>query len=166
MTSARGCVLLQISSCHTPSGLCTLCLTCSLAVLSILKMSVWQQTWEFMLAGNSISLSLTSHTIRRERKGLVTLQPLSCYHGRNLMWPIRSAFFVDRIMSWSTVTSQQLVDVSIYYLIAMVNNCIPRRQLDSCSMIRPFISLRRVWLVRLHLTYKYLRTNLVTNMKR
>jgi len=25
-----------------------------------------------------------------ERKGLVTLQPSSCPHGRNLMWPIGS----------------------------------------------------------------------------
>ena len=37
-----------------------------------------------------------------------------------------------------------------YYLTAMVNNCVPRRQLGTCSMTRPFLSLRRVWLVRLH----------------
>ena len=29
--------------------------------------------------------SLTNHTLRRERKDLVTLQPLSCPHSRNLM---------------------------------------------------------------------------------
>ena len=44
-------------------------------------------------------ISLASHTLRRERKSLVTLQPSSCPHGRDLMWPIRSALFVhvDRI---------------------------------------------------------------------
>ena len=30
-----------------------------------------------------------------------------------------------------------------YYLTAMVNNCVPRRQLGSCSVTRPFLSLRR-----------------------
>ena len=39
---------------------------------------------------------LASHTLRRERKGLVTLQPSSCRHDRNLMCPIRSALFEDR----------------------------------------------------------------------
>ena len=38
--------------------------------------------------------SLASHTLRRERKGLVTLQPLSCPHDKILLWPIRSALFV------------------------------------------------------------------------
>ena len=42
-------------------------------------------------------LNLASHTFRRERKGLVTLQPSSCRHDRNLSGPIRSALFVDRI---------------------------------------------------------------------
>ena len=36
-------------------------------------------------------------SIHRERNGLVMVQPSSCCHGRNLMWPIRSALFVDRI---------------------------------------------------------------------
>ena len=36
-----------------------------------------------------------------------------------------------------------------YYLTVMVDNCVPRRQLGSCSVTRPFLSLRRVWLVRL-----------------
>ena len=30
------------------------------------------------------TVSLTSHTLRRERKGLVTLQPSSCRHSRKL----------------------------------------------------------------------------------
>ena len=33
----------------------------------------------------SVNPSLTSHTLCRERKGLVTLQPSSCHHGRELM---------------------------------------------------------------------------------
>ena len=36
------------------------------------------------------------------------------------------------------------------YLITMVDNCVPQRQLSSCSVTRPFLSLRRVWLARLH----------------
>ena len=35
-----------------------------------------------------------------------------------------------------------------YYLTAMVNNCVPRQQLSSCSVTRPFLSLQRVWLGR------------------
>ena len=31
----------------------------------------------------------------------------------------------------------------------MFNNCVPRRQLGSCSVTRPILSLQRVWLVRL-----------------
>ena len=42
-------------------------------------------------------VSLASHTLRRERKGLVMLQPSSCPHSRNLMWPIRSVLFVAHI---------------------------------------------------------------------
>ena len=38
---------------------------------------------------------------------------------------------------------------AFYYLIAMVDNCIPQRQLGSCIVTRPFLSLQRVWLVRL-----------------
>ena len=43
-----------------------------------------------------------------------------------------------------------LADVSILLSeTAMFDNCVPRRQLGSCSVTRPFLSLRRVWLVRL-----------------
>ena len=42
-----------------------------------------------------------------------------------------------------------------YYPTAMFDNCVPRQQLSSCSMTRPFLSLRRVWFVRL--VYYYLR---------
>ena len=37
----------------------------------------------------------------------------------------------------------------VTYLTAMFDNCVPRRQLGSCSVTRPFLSLRRVWLARL-----------------
>ena len=46
---------------------------------------------------NRANSSLASHTLRRERKGLVTLQPSSCPHNKILLWPIRSMLFVDRI---------------------------------------------------------------------
>ena len=32
----------------------------------------------------------------------------------------------------------------------MVDNCVPQRQLGSCSVTRPFLSLRKVWLARLN----------------
>ena len=69
--------------------------------------TLWKKFW---MSGIAITLSLynlslhqtvcdglASHTLRRERKDLVTLQSSSCPHGRNLMWPIRSALFVDHI---------------------------------------------------------------------
>ena len=43
----------------------------------------------------SCMLNATPFTERG--KGLVTLQPSSCRHSRNLMWPIRSMLFVDHI---------------------------------------------------------------------
>ena len=36
------------------------------------------------------------------------------------------------------------------YLTAVFDNCVPRWQLGSCSVTRPFLSLWRVWLARLH----------------
>ena len=38
--------------------------------------------------------------------------------------------------------------MSASYLTAVFDNCVPHRQLNGCSMTRPFLSLRRVWLVR------------------
>ena len=43
-----------------------------------------------------------------------------------------------------------LADVIILLLNRLFNNCIPRQQLGSCSVTRPFLSVR-VWLVRLGL---------------
>ena len=42
-----------------------------------------------------------------------------------------------------------------YYLTAMFDNCVPRWQLGSCSVTRPFLSLRRVWLARLSKCNKF-----------
>ena len=66
--------------------------------------------WHARLALPWSALSLTSHTLRRERKGLVTLQPSSCPHDKNLMWPIRSVLSV--VMKYNYVTTC-LADVSI-----------------------------------------------------
>ena len=51
-----------------------------------------------------------------ERKGLVTLQPLSCRQGRNLMWPIRCR---SQLLSWSSNYVTCLVDVSILLSTSM-----------------------------------------------
>ena len=45
-----------------------------------------------------------------------------------------------------------------YYLTAIVNNCTPRRQLGSCSVTRPLLSLRRVWPARLEAAQKNVQT--------
>ena len=94
--------------------------------------------------------SLASHTLRRERKGLVTLQPLSCHKldVTNQICALRRL----HPLSWSTITSQRIQQMSaFYYLTAMADNCIPQQQLGSCNVTRPFLSLRRVWLARLAL---------------
>ena len=51
--------------------------------------------WATFLEGRILIVLQT--TPFAERKGLVTLQPSSCPHGRNLMWPIRSALFILHI---------------------------------------------------------------------
>jgi len=96
-------------------------------------------------------ISLASNILRRERKGLVTLQPSSCPHGRNLIRPIRSALFVDRIRCHEVQLRRNVFSECQhhYYLTAMFDNCVPRRQLGSCSVTIPFLSLWRVWLARL-----------------
>ena len=86
--------------------------------------------------GSSTSLIVLQATPFAERG---RLQPSSCCHNRNLMWPIRSALFAYRIRCHGVQYVTCLVDVSILFLTAMVDNCIPRRQLSSCSMTRPFL---------------------------
>ena len=99
--------------------------------------------------------SLASHTLRRERKGLVMLQPSSCPHSGKLVQQIRSALFVDCICYGVQLCHnvfsgcQHLITVLLPNLATMFDNCIPRRQLISCNMTRQFLSLRRVWLARL-----------------
>ena len=69
-------------------------------------------------------------TLFAERKGLVMLQPSSCRHDRNF---IRSTLFVDHIRCQMFSGCQ--------HLTAVFNNSIPWRQLDGCSVTRPFLSL-------------------------
>ena len=58
--------------------------------------------------------SLASYTLCRERKGLVTLQPSSWCHSRNLLWPMKSALFCRlHPLSWSNNYVTYLADVSI-----------------------------------------------------
>ena len=58
--------------------------------------NAWKQAkWNPMTI--CYACSLTSYTLWRERKGLVTLQPSSWHHSRNLLWPMRSVLFIDCI---------------------------------------------------------------------
>ena len=100
--------------------------------------------------------SLASHTLCRERKGLVMLQPWSCPHSGKLVQQIRSALFVDSICCYGVQLChnvfsrcQHLITVLLPSLATMFDNCIPQQQLISCNMTRQFLSLRRVWLARL-----------------
>ena len=89
-------------------------------------------------------VSLASHTLRRERKGLVVLQPLSCCHGRNLMWQIRSVLIIHRIRCHRVAIMLQHVQrtsVSYFLLTTIFYNCIPQWQLIGCRMIRPSLPL-------------------------
>ena len=55
-----------------------------------------------------------------QRKGLVKLQPSSCCHRRNLMWPIRSALFVDCIRCHEVAITSQRVQHFIIYLLLII----------------------------------------------
>ena len=52
------------------------------------------QCWLTRVAQVNGGVIASQATPFAERKGLVTLQPLSCPDGRNLMWPIRSMLFI------------------------------------------------------------------------
>ena len=41
------------------------------------------------------------------------------------------------------------MSTSYFLIAAMFNNYVPQRQLSSCSVTRPFLSLQSVWLMRL-----------------
>ena len=94
--------------------------------------------------------SLASHTLHRERKGLVTLQPIGLLPWQKLDVTNQiCALCRSHPLSWSTITSCVQEMSASYYLTAMVDNCIPWQQFGSCSVTRPFLSLQRVWLARL-----------------
>ena len=97
------------------------------------------------------ALSLASHTLCKERKGLGMLQPLICRHNRNLLWPMRSSLLVDCIRYQGVALCQSVFSKCqhLIYVTTLFDHCIPRWQLVSCSVTRPFLYLRRVWLVRL-----------------
>ena len=73
--------------------------------------------------GKRGSSSLTSYTLCRERKGLVTLQPSSYCHDRNSMQDPHSS----HSLSWIAITSQCVYWISAsHYLTAMFDNCVPQ----------------------------------------
>ena len=72
---------------------CSACTECSYN--KNVKMSAYGSSKHTVLSPTSPSLA--SHTLCRERKGLVTLQLLSCHHNRNLLWQMRPVLFVDCI---------------------------------------------------------------------
>ena len=88
-------------------------------------------------------VSLVSHTLRRERKGLVVLHPLSCCYRRNNVTNQIRALHTSHSLSWSSnYVTTCLADVSI--LFSSNRYIIPRWQLDGCSVIRPFLSAKGV----------------------
>ena len=84
-------------------------------------------------------ISLASHTLCR---GLVMLQPSSCRHDRNLMWPIRSVLFIAHIcVMWYNYITMCLTDVSIL----LSDTCVWKLcSLVTTRWLQPS-SLRRVW---------------------
>ena len=77
-----------------------------------------------------------------ERKGLVTLQPLSCPHGRNLTWPIRSVLFLDRVRCHEVVLCH-VFNMTCSIIAFLGNSLVVAAWPDPSSLIR------RVWLARL-----------------
>ena len=53
------------------------------------------------------------------------------------------------LLSWSS-NSFTICLANVSYITALFDNCVPRRQLVRCSVTRPFLSLQRVWLPKLH----------------
>ena len=58
---------------------------------------------------SNLGPSLASYALCGERKGLVTLQPSSWRHSRNLMWPMRSTLFIWLICCHGTAITSQYV---------------------------------------------------------
>ena len=90
-----------------------------------------------------IQYSLASHTLCTG--GSSHTRPPSCHHGRHLLWPMRSALFIDcirlHLLSWSKNYVTCLTDVSIMWS----NNTF----LGDNTSATGFLFLQRVWLERL-----------------
>ena len=88
--------------------------------------------------------SLASHTLRREEgSGHTATIELSPQQKLDVTNQIHT---VDRIRCHGVQSCRVLSRC----LTAVFDNCIPRQQLDGCSVTRLFLSMRRVWLVRRH----------------
>ena len=91
--------------------------------------------------------SLISHTLCRERKGLVSLKLPSCHQGTQLStiavrcWHLLNTW--RNYTPWQRMRSTKSTD-----LIGRIK-FLSWWQLDGCSVTRPFLSLWRVWLARL-----------------
>ena len=99
----------------------------------------------------AIQYSLASHTLRMREEGsghaaTIELSPWQKLDVTNQIHALHRPHPLSR----STITSKRIERMSAsYYLTAMCDNCVPWQQLGSCSMARPFLSLRRVLLARL-----------------
>ena len=92
--------------------------------------------------------SLASHTLHRKRVGHTATIELSPRQQLAVTNEIRTLHRLH-LLSWSSnCFTRCLANVS--YLTALVDNCVPQRQLIRCSVTTPFLSLQRVWLPRLH----------------
>ena len=96
---------------------------------------------------SSFSPTLASHILRRERKGLIGHAATIELSPRQKLAVINEIRTVHRLhlLSWSrNYVTTCLVDVSILLSNHTLYNCIPRRPLVSCSVTRPFLSVKGV----------------------
>ena len=119
-----------------------------LVILIGLTNSLRTSTFSKMI--KSMYSSLTSHTLRREEGSgyAATIEELSPRQKLDVTNQIHT-LCRSHPLSWSTIMSC-VKRMSASYLTAVFDNCVPHRQLNGCSMTRPFLSLRRVWHVRQH----------------
>ena len=106
-------------------------------------------TFDFYTGLPHIATQLNTHLVSQERGRIymVTPQPLSCYQGRNLLWPMRSALFVHTCsIHCHGVTC--LANVTILLSNHAVQSLRSSATL-TCSVTRPSLYLQRVWLARL-----------------
>ena len=89
---------------------------------------------------SKLQSNLASRTLRRQRKGLVMLQPLSCPNSsRSYIWPIRSTLCIDHIRCHGVQLRNNMFSRCQHL---MYNNYVPRRKPGTCSMTRSFLSLQ------------------------